>query len=203
MADTCLHLANVVYLASFLGRDMLHLRVLTCAGLVLGIAFFSCQPTPLYGPTAWHLIFLGINGVQILRLVRDRRQMALSDEQELLGDAAFRDLSREELVDLLTRAMFERPGDLRAIDRDRPRSLTPDEVVLRDLAFGHLSRGEVLNLLTRRLCRSIARRKPTRRRKEGPALERAAPGRVGKRTRGVAAEVETSPRGYDGTPSGA
>ena len=167
VVDSCLHLANVIYLASYLVRDILYLRLLTCLGLALGIVFFSCRSSPLYGPTAWHLLFLIINGYQIRRLVRDRRQMALSVEQELLGEAAFRDLSREELVDLLTHAMFERPGRLSAIDPVRPHALSPDEIALREIAFSNLSRPELLNLLTRRLWRSIARTRPARKGRKG------------------------------------
>ena len=108
MVALCIHLANVFYLASFLVRDMLWLRALTCVGLMLGVVFFSCQKTPMYGPTAWHLVFLAINGVQILRLVTDRRRMTLSEEQARFAEAAFRDLSREELLTLLTRVTSAR-----------------------------------------------------------------------------------------------
>src|SRR4051812_6482895 len=72
LVDLCIRLANVVYLLSFLVRDMLHLRVLTCVGLMLGIVFFTCQPMPLYGPSIWHVVFLVINAVQIRRLVLER-----------------------------------------------------------------------------------------------------------------------------------
>ena len=115
MAHLGIHLANVLYLASFLGRDMLRLRLLTCGGLALGVVFFACQPAPMYGPTVWHVAFLGINGFQIWRLVLDRRRLQLSGKQERVGEATFQDLSREELLTLLTHAMSgkaENPGGL-------------------------------------------------------------------------------------------
>ena len=164
MVDTCIHIANVVYLLSYLDRDMLHLRVLTCLGLMMGIVFFTCQPAPLYGPTAWHVVFLGINGVQIRRLVLERRRLKLNEEQARLGEATFHDLSRDELLTLLTRAMSEKPKRPGDIDRLREPTLSPDEIVLRDMAFSRLSRQELLNLLTRRLWNSIARRNLARRR---------------------------------------
>ena len=175
MVELCLHIANVVYLASFLGRDMLHLRILTCVGLVLGIVFFSCQATPLYGPTIWHLVFLGINSFQIVRLVLDRRKLALSREQERFGEAAFLDLSREELLNLLSHAMYERPDrewDIRQIGQT---PLSQDEIVLRDLAFSNLTRKELLNLLTRRLWHSVARRAPSRRKWKRGESSRSKP----------------------------
>ena len=107
MIQFCIHAANIFYLASFLGRDMLWLRVLTCAGLVLGVVFFACQQTPMYGPAAWHVVFLVINGVQILRLIAERRRLRLSDEQARLAEARFGGLSREQLLTLLTRVTCE------------------------------------------------------------------------------------------------
>src|SRR3954447_8637030 len=89
LVELCLHLANLFYLASFLGRDMLWLRALTCVGLGLGIVFFGCQATPMYGPMAWHIVFLVINGMQIRRLVQERRRLCLTEEQRRVGEATF------------------------------------------------------------------------------------------------------------------
>jgi len=156
----CCHAANILYLLSYLGRDMLWLRILTCAGLTLGVIFFTCQPTPFYGPSAWHVGFLVINGYQIWRLLRERRQRMLTAKQVKVGGAAFQNLSREELLNLLSHVMCknpEGPPDIATICRQ---SLNKEEQVLRDLAFSRLSRNELLNLLTRRMWNSIIRRKP-------------------------------------------
>src|SRR6516165_5469491 len=87
LVESCIHVANLVYLISFLARDILWLRVLTCVALLLGIVFFTCQPAPMYGPLVWHVAFLAINGVQISRLLVERRQLTLTKEQERLGQA--------------------------------------------------------------------------------------------------------------------
>jgi hypothetical protein len=157
LVQFCIHIANALYLASFLARDMLWLRVLTCAGLGLGVVFFSCQPSPLYGPAAWHVLFLAINGLQIWRLVLERRQLTLTREQERVGEATFQDLSRDELLTLLTRAVYEGPRKLQDIHQACQQELTKEERALRDIAFSRLSRGELLNLLTRRLWHSLRR----------------------------------------------
>lgn len=71
--DACIHIANLFYLASFAGKDMLRLRVLTCCGLIFGIVFFTtCQDDPMYGPTFWHFVFLAINLYRIVCLLRER-----------------------------------------------------------------------------------------------------------------------------------
>lgn len=164
MVESCLHAANLLYLGSFLTRDMLWLRVLTCCGLGLGATYFTCQAAPMYGPAAWHVAFLAINAVQIGRLVRERRRMTLSAEQAAVARAAFDDLSRDEMLTLLTRALCA-PGqcgpDLRRAAR---LPLTADERVVRDVALSGLSRAELMNLLARRLWQTLRRVNPVRRR---------------------------------------
>jgi hypothetical protein len=176
VVELCIHVANVLYLASFLGRDMLWLRILTCGGLLLGVVFFSCQPAPMYGPTGWHLLFLLINVVQIRRLIVERRRLMLTSKQERIGEATFHDLSRDELLTLLTHVMaqsVEPPKSPDAIQATCHAPLSKQEGVLRDLAFNHLSRADILNLLTRRMWNAIVRLKPPRKRGERQANREA------------------------------
>jgi hypothetical protein len=162
LVDCCIHFSNICYLVSFLTRDMLWLRILTCCGLVLGLVFFSCQPAPMYGPTAWHVGFLLINGVQICRLVQERRRLNLSKERERLAEVAFKDLSRDEMLNLLTRAMCAQADRLPDLDRAARLPLSEDEQVVRDIAFRGLSRKDLVNLLTRRLWHSLRWVNPVR-----------------------------------------
>jgi hypothetical protein len=170
MVDWCIHIANIFYLGSCLGRDMLWLRILTCAGLIFGIIFFSCQPMSLYGPTMWSVAFLIINGFQIRQLVLERRRLMLTEEQRLAAEATFSDLSRDELLTLLTRVMFASPRTLQDIRRVCQEKLTRDEQALRDIAFSRLSRKELLNILIRRLWNSIMSLSPARRRQLGETV---------------------------------
>jgi hypothetical protein len=151
MIELCCHLANVLYLLSYLVRDMLWLRLLTCVGLILGVIFFAFQPTPFYGPMTWHVCFLVINGYQIRRLLRDRRRQMLTAKQENLSD--------DELLTLLTHVMVRKPEGQPDVDALAHLPLNKEEQILRDLAFSRLSRGELVNLLTRRLWSSIIRSK--------------------------------------------
>jgi len=155
VVDLCIHIANVLYLLSFLARDMLWLRLLTCLGLVLGVVFFTCQPAPMYGPTAWHVVFLGINFVQIRRLILERRRLMLPPQLQQAAETACKDLSHEQLLTLLTRAMWAHPDTLQDVRKTIGRPLTQEEEVVRDLALGRLSRKEMLNLLTRRLLSTV------------------------------------------------
>jgi hypothetical protein len=151
VVEVCIHAANILYLLSFLARDILWLRVLTCCGLVLGIVFFTCQTNPLYGPTVWHVVFLMINGVQIHRLIKERRRLMLPPQVEKAAEDACRGLSRDQLLTLLTRAMWAHPDTMQDVRRTLKQPLSAEERVMRDMALGHLTRKEMLNLLTRRL----------------------------------------------------
>lgn len=173
MVELCIHAANLFYLASFVGRDMLWLRALTCAGLTLGLVFFTCRPAPLYGPAVWHVAFLFINGVQITALIRDRRALALTAEQERVGVAALEHLSRDELLTLLTKAVQAKPGTLRDVTSAVAQPLTPEEQALRDIAFSRLSKKELLNLAVRRLWGALKRANPARWRRGGAHGEAA------------------------------
>ena len=96
----------------------------------------------------------------IWRLLVERRQLTLTEEQERVAQTTFDDLSRDELLTLLTRVIYASPGRLRSIRQTCRAKLTSEEQVLRDIAFSRLSRKEILNLLTRRLWGTIKRANP-------------------------------------------
>lgn len=154
--EWCIHVANLFYLASFLGRDMLWLRVLTCFGLAFGVIFFTtCTPTPLYGPTFWHVTFLVINIVQIHLLLVERRRLRLSREQEVVRRAMLEGLTDQELVDTLAHAVMTDNPDFPILTASSSQELTADELAIRDIAFSRLSRAEIINLLSRRVWNSL------------------------------------------------
>ena len=63
-----IHLANLVYLASYSVKDVRVLRWLTIVGLLLLIPYFLTLG--LWEPVIWNVIFLGIN---LYRLFSDRK----------------------------------------------------------------------------------------------------------------------------------
>ena len=155
MADSCIHIANLFYLASFLVRDILWLRTMTCGGLIFGILFFTCQTTPLYGPTFWHITFLGINLYQILRLQAERRQLQLSPEQEAIRRGILEGMSDEELLNTLAHTVQFRGQAIELLSENDKYELTEDEIAFRKIAFAQLSRDELLNLLSREMWQSM------------------------------------------------
>ncbi len=157
MADSCIHIANLFYLASFLVRDMLWLRTMTCGGMIFGILFFTCQTTPLYGPTFWHVTFLGINFYQILRLQADRRRLQLTPEQEAIRKGILEGMTDEELLNTLAHTVQYRSQEIEVLSEDDSYELSDDEIAFQKIAFGQLSRDELINLLSREMWQSMQR----------------------------------------------
>jgi hypothetical protein len=83
-----LHVANVIYLASYSVRDMLWLRILTVIAMVcLGWYYLEMA---LFTPLGWQAVFLSINLVQIWLLVYERRPVKLTDLERKLHEGPLR-----------------------------------------------------------------------------------------------------------------
>lgn len=95
------HVANALFLASYAVKDILWLRIITVlAGLALIATFFQAEP-PLWPAIAWNVLFLAINVVRIYLLVRERRPIPLTADEQHLANLVFRTLRPRELVRLL------------------------------------------------------------------------------------------------------
>lgn len=60
-----IHLANLIYLASYAVKDIRALRWLTIVGIVLLIPYYLCWE--LWAAAMWNGIFLGINLYRLRR----------------------------------------------------------------------------------------------------------------------------------------
>ena len=177
MENYCIHVANIFYLVSFLNRDMLWLRILTCAGLAFGVVFFTTCPTPMYGPTVWHIVFLFINFYQIYRLILARRETDLSHTKEVVGEVVLEGMNRDELLSLLALEMSGKVDPSVDPQKVKDVELSENEEVLKDLVLDRLSRKELVNLLTRRMWKPFKRRFKRRRKRNeisDPVLEEQA-----------------------------
>ncbi len=114
MPDVLVHLANALFLVSYLVRDILWLRALcTGAAACLAVAFYRMAPTA-WALLCWQLVFIVINGVQIALLLQERRPMALDPDAALLRQLVLRPLLQAEFRAMLGLARFESaaPGEL-------------------------------------------------------------------------------------------
>ena len=77
MMEALVYAANILYLCSYLVRDILHLRLLTIVAACCLVAYFYNQAQPMMTVVGWNLFFVGLNAVQLARIVRDR--IAITD----------------------------------------------------------------------------------------------------------------------------
>jgi Popeye protein conserved region len=108
--DILIHAANVLYLFSYLMRDVLWLRVLTVVAGSCLIVYFYSLPVPLLIPVVWNVIFGVINVAQIGLLLLERRPVHLAPDEELLYRQVFRALAPREMKRLLEKAHWDSAG---------------------------------------------------------------------------------------------
>src|SRR5438270_13270917 len=97
-----IHAANVLLLVAYSVRDILWLRLFAVAASFISIPYFMLQPTPLWAPLSWSVVFAGINLVQSWRLFMERRPVKLTSEEEEIRRLVFRDLPPRKVLDVLT-----------------------------------------------------------------------------------------------------
>src|SRR5262245_48971356 len=113
--ESFLHLANVLYLVSYLVRDILWLRVLTVIAIASMMPYYYwCHETPMYWPMSWQSLFLTVNLVQIAILILERRPVFLGDEELAIYRSVFRSLRPREFMKLLSVAEWKKakPGEI-------------------------------------------------------------------------------------------
>lgn len=116
-----LHVANVLYIAAFLVKDILWLRALSVVGGTLMVLAFVARTPPMWDGAAWDALFVSINLVQIGLLIAARRPVQLRGEELALYQSVFQRLSRSEFRQLTKLGSFESfPPGARMVERGRP-----------------------------------------------------------------------------------
>ena len=105
--DYLINIANILYLFSFLVRDILWLRVLTVIAASFLIPYFYFQPVPLMVAIYWNLVFTSLNLFWIGRLLYERRPVKLSGNDLRLYQLVFRCLTPREMQSLLKLGRWE------------------------------------------------------------------------------------------------
>jgi hypothetical protein len=97
-ADYLVHASNILLLLSYSVRDMLWLRWFAVAAAIIVIPYYLAQPTVLWPPIAWGMVFTIINLVQIARIYWERRPVVLSAEEQRLYDLSFATLRPRDFL---------------------------------------------------------------------------------------------------------
>jgi Popeye-like protein len=96
------HIASILTLLAYLVKDILWLRLLTVFACIAGIIFNYFVPaTPLWAVINWNLVFMVINVVQILIIMKERSGVRFTDEEKELYETLFKNFAPFEFMKLL------------------------------------------------------------------------------------------------------
>jgi Popeye protein conserved region len=97
-----IHAANILLVVAYSVRDILWLRLFAVAASLITIPYFVLQPTMLWAPLCWSVVFAAINSVQSGRLIMERRPVKLTPDEEEIRKLAFRDLRPRKVLEVLS-----------------------------------------------------------------------------------------------------
>ncbi len=100
--DYIIHAANILFLASYLVRDIFWLRVITIIAISSLIPYYYNQIEPLWAPIAWNILFILINSYQVYVLWLERKPVFLTSEEQGLYSLKFESLSPKQFKRLIS-----------------------------------------------------------------------------------------------------
>ena len=95
------HLANLIFVGAYLVKDILWLRLLAIVGSLTVIPYYLLRTEPLWAPTMWSCVFISIHATRVWGIVKERRPVAFTADEQFLYDKAFRALSPQQFKRLL------------------------------------------------------------------------------------------------------
>ena len=122
-----IHAANVLLLVAYSVRDILWLRLFAVGASLISIPYFMLQPTMLWAPLSWSVVFAAINLLQSWRLYIERRPVKLTAEEEEIRRLVFRDLPPRKVLQVLSIGSW---ATLEVGERLLERGKLPDAVSL-------------------------------------------------------------------------
>ncbi|MCP4767555.1 MAG: hypothetical protein GY875_14920 [Gammaproteobacteria bacterium] len=87
---------NFVYVAAYLVKDILWLRLLSIIGSLIVLPYYLLQPEPLWTPVFWAFVFVSINLFRAGQIFLDRRPARLTEDETALYNQAFSSLSTQQ-----------------------------------------------------------------------------------------------------------
>jgi len=100
--DYFIHAANILLLIAYSVRDVLWLRLFAVAASLIAIPYYVLQPSMLWAPLTWSVVFAAINLFQSWLLFIERRLVQLTSEEEEVRRLAFQDLPPRKVLQVLS-----------------------------------------------------------------------------------------------------
>jgi Popeye-like protein len=94
-------LANLIFIGAYWVKDILWLRLLSIVGSLVVIPFYLLQTEPLWTPMMWSCVFISIHATRTWGIVKERRPVAFTGDEQLLYDKTFGVLSPQQFKRLL------------------------------------------------------------------------------------------------------
>ncbi len=94
-------LANLIFLSAYLVKDILRLRLLAIVASLVSISYYLLRTEPLWTPAIWSCVFISIHAARAWGIVKERRPVAFTKDEQLLYDRTFSALSPQEFKRLL------------------------------------------------------------------------------------------------------
>ncbi len=107
--DIVVHFAFILTALAFITYDILFLRVLAVSSSLVGLAYFGIYlgRTPIL---FWQIVFLGINSWRIVHLLRERRSVSFSEEEQELYQTIFPRFAPVEFMKLMRVGVWKSGG---------------------------------------------------------------------------------------------
>ena len=106
-SETLIHVANIFLLISFSAKSMLLLRGLNIVAGACFITYFLLPEEPLWASLAWNILFALVNLWRIWIAILERRPPVLTDEEQLLYQRVFSELTPQAYRKLLDQGQWE------------------------------------------------------------------------------------------------
>jgi hypothetical protein len=85
--ETLIYAANILYLLSYLVRDILYLRLLTVVAACCLVTYFYAQAEPLMTVIYWNLFFVTLNVLQLTRILWERYRITANVQHQTAESA--------------------------------------------------------------------------------------------------------------------
>ena len=95
------NLSNLIFIGAYWVNDILWLRLLAMAGSLVLIPYYLFQKDPLWTPFVWSCVFITIHAIRAWGIMKERRPIAFSGDEQFLYKKTFSALSPQQFKRLL------------------------------------------------------------------------------------------------------
>ncbi len=95
------NVANLIFVSAYWVKDILWLRLLAILGSLLVIPYYLLQKDPLWTPMMWSCVFISIHATRVWGIVKERRPIMFTGDEQLLYEKTFSALSPQQFKRLL------------------------------------------------------------------------------------------------------